>query len=262
MSGKIVCLFKRDGQKTFGKAVCLITVLFGGFLLILFFLYLYILWSIPDVSTLKKHNPQQTALMQLRLQQAAEKGEKLRIRQHWVPLNRIPDLLRKAVRITEDASFYKHNGVDTDELINALKTNLRKGKYARGASTITQQLAKNLYLSTEKSLWRKVKEYFIARALEKHLSKRRIFHLYLNVIELGKGIFGVDAAARYYFGVGVNRLTPTRMIRLAAVIPRPLTVSPRSRNAWLLWKCRWILRKLLLYRYISKKQYTTWLKDF
>ncbi|RMH65323.1 MAG: monofunctional biosynthetic peptidoglycan transglycosylase [Calditrichaeota bacterium] len=235
---------------------------FGLLLLFILVAYLYVIVTLPDVDELKSKNPQKTALMELRLKQAAEQGKKLRIRQYWVPFRRIPKLMRQAVRITEDASFYKHHGIDTDELWNAMKTNWMRGKYARGASTITQQLAKNLYLSTEKSIWRKVREYFIARELETNLSKNRIFHLYLNVIEWGPGVFGVEAAARYYFGVSVHQLTPSQMIRLTAIIPRPLTLDPRSRNSRLLWKCRWILRKLKLYGYITTKQYTTWLKNF
>ncbi|HES59481.1 MAG TPA: penicillin-binding protein, partial [Caldithrix sp.] len=115
-----------------------------------------------------------------------------------------------------------------------------------------QQLAKNLYLSTEKSFLRKIKEYFIAKRLEKELSKYRIFHLYLNVIEFGRGVFGVEAASRFYFGKSVGNLTLEEMVRLTAIIPRPLITNPKGNSRWLKWKCKWILRKLALYNYIDQ----------
>jgi len=231
----------------------------GAYLFILIFFFFI---SLPDVSYLKTHNPKTTSLIELRKEQAAANGKKLRIRQHWVPFRRIPKLLRRAVRITEDASFYRHNGIDYEEIKEAIKKDLSKGRLARGGSTITQQLAKNLYLSTQKSFYRKIREYFIARRLEAHLSKNRIFHLYLNVIEFGHGIFGVQAAARYYFKRNVDQLNLEQIIRLTAVIPRPLSIRPTGKSRRLKWKCRWILRKLLKYGYISKTQFRQTLPAF
>lgn len=212
-------------------------------------------FSLPDVSILKTQNPKRTQLMRIRIAQAKEKGKPYRIRQYWVSYRKIPRLLKQAVRISEDASFYFHKGIDFTELKESFKKNLAKGRFARGGSTITQQLAKNLYLSPEKTILRKVREYFIARRLEKTLSKNRIFHLYLNVIEWGPGIFGVQAASLYYFGKRVEALNLNEIVRLTAVIPRPLKVRPTGNNRWLKWRCRWILRKLLLYKYITKEQY-------
>lgn len=211
--------------------------------------------SLPDVSQLKDRNPESTALIELRKEQARARGKPLKVRQQWVAFDRIPKIMRRAIRISEDAAFYQHEGVDFIELKEALKKNFEQGRYVRGGSTITQQLAKNLYLSTEKSLWRKVKEYFIAKRLEHHLSKARIFHLYLNIIELGPGVFGVQAAARYYFHVDVSRLSLEQVVRLAAIIPRPLTINPAGSSRWLKWKARWILDKLKLYNYISDEEY-------
>lgn len=217
--------------------------------------YIMIQISIPDVNPLINNNPSTTALMEQRKEEEKEVGKKIRIRQQWVSFGQIPKLLKKTVRISEDANFYFHEGIDLDELKESIKKNWEKGEFARGASTITQQLAKNLYLSTEKSIWRKVKEFFITRELESTLSKNRIFHLYLNVIEYGRGIFGVAAAARYYFGKSVSELNDEEIIRLTAVIPKPLSVRPDQNSKWLLWRCRWITGKLLLYKYIENTKH-------
>jgi len=136
------------------------------------------------------------------------------------------------------------------------------GDYVQGGSTITQQLAKNLYLSTKKSVLRKIKEYLIARKLEKTLSKDSIFELYLNVIELGPGIFGVQAASRYYFGFSVNAITLEEIVRLVAVLPRPLSSNPTGDSPWLKWRCRWLLHKLRLYEYISEETYQDMISIF
>ena len=137
----------------------------------------------------------------------------------------------------------------------AIKKNWQKGEYVRGASTITQQLAKNIYLTTDKSIIRKIKEFLITRRLEKQLSKNRIFDLYLNVIEFGPGIFGVQAASRHYFGKDVSRLNLEEMVRLTAVIPKPLNETPIRNSSWVKWKAGWILDTLLRYKYISNAEY-------
>ena len=215
----------------------------------------YMLLTVPDVSDLKTHNPAETALMDLRGKQASKEGREYPIRQIWVPFPTIPQLLKDTVRIAEDAGFYWHKGIDFEELKEAIKKNIQEKRYARGGSTITQQLAKNLYLSTKKSLFRKVKEYLIAKKLEKTLTKDRIFELYLNVIELGPGVFGVQAASNYYFGYSVTELSLEEIIRLVAIFPRPLTTDPRGGNAWFKWRCRWLLHKLQLYGYITEDIY-------
>jgi monofunctional biosynthetic peptidoglycan transglycosylase len=125
----------------------------------------------------------------------------------------------------------------------------------RGASTITQQLAKNLYLSTDKSVIRKIKEYLIARRLENQLGKKRIFELYLNVIEFGPGIFGVQAAANIFFNKDVNRLNIEETVRLTAVIPKPLKETPIRNSSWINWKAGWILDTLRRYKYINQMEY-------
>ena len=228
--------------------VCLLSLLIVGF---------YFSLGLPDVSGLTTKNPRSTSLMVQRYREAKKTDETFRIRQQWIDFEAIPKLLRETVRITEDASFYQHGGVDFAELKAAVKKNWQKGKYARGASTITQQLAKNIYLSTEKSLTRKIKEYLITRRLEKGLSKDRIFEIYLNVIEWGPGIFGVEAASQYYFYKTAGRLNLEEMVRLVAVIPQPLKINPTENSDWLKWKAKWILDALRRYAYIDQNQYQT-----
>jgi monofunctional biosynthetic peptidoglycan transglycosylase len=215
----------------------------------------YFYLSLPDVSGLKTKNPRTTALMVQRYREAKKTDQKFRIRQQWIDFEAIPKLLRETVRITEDASFYQHKGLDFAELKEALKKNWKKGEYVRGASTITQQLAKNLYLSTDKSVIRKIKELLIAISLERHLSKDRIFTLYLNVIEWGPGVFGVQAASQNYFHKTVDQLNLEEMVRLVAVIPQPLKINPTENDDWLKWKARWILDALRRYAYIDQIQY-------
>lgn len=218
-------------------------------LCISFFFSIYM--SLPDVTYLKNNNPNITALMQLRKNQTKAQGKKYNIRQNWVSFQIIPDLLKKAVRISEDASFYEHKGIDYEELKESIKKNFEEGTLVRGGSTITQQLAKNLFLSPEKSFLRKIREYFIAKRLENELSKDRIFNLYLNVIELGPGIFGVEAASQHYFNKNVQNLNIEEIVRLTTIIPRPLAVSPKEDSEWLKWKVEWIFHKMRLYKYID-----------
>jgi monofunctional glycosyltransferase len=215
----------------------------------------YTYLSLPSISHLKIQNPKTTALINQRLREAQQAGKVIDIRQVWVGFDGIPALLKESIRVAEDARFYEHEGIDYDEMGEAMKKNLEQGRWVRGASTITQQLAKNLYLSTEKSLLRKLKEYFLALRLESELPKNRIFHLYLNVIELGPGIFGVEAAARHYFGKSVSQLNLEEIVRLTAVISRPLSENPTRQSRWLKWKARWILSVLRKTEHISADQY-------
>ena len=223
---------------------------------------LYIYTGLPDVRELQTRNPATSALIEHRARQAQESNKIFDIRQRWVDFDAIPQLLKDTVRISEDAAFYQHGGVDFTELKAAIIKNWKKGQYARGGSTITQQLAKNLYLSTHKSILRKIKEYFIARRLEAHLSKDRIFHLYLNIIELGPGIFGVQAASSYYFNKNVNELDLEEIVRLTAVIPRPLKIDPRGESGWLKWKATWIIDTLKRYQYIRNDEHQAIMQQF
>lgn len=197
------------------------------------------------VADLKKENPGQTALMRQRMAEAEGNGRTLTVRQQWVPLSRISRNLVNAVIVAEDGTFYSHNGFDWYEVQASIQKNIDKRKAARGASTITQQLAKNLYLSTSKDPVRKLKEAVITLLLENTLSKDRILEIYLNVIEWGRGIFGVEAAARAYFGKSAARLTVDEATRLAAVIPSPLRYRPDTDTRYVTRRSAIVLRRMV-----------------
>ena len=217
------------------------------FLLLLGILLLIEVATIPffGVPALKTENPGETALMRQRKRDAEQHGEQFRIVQRWIPLSRIPRHVIDAVVVAEDGTFYSHGGVDWFEVQESIEKNIKERKAARGASTITQQLAKNLYLSTSKDPVRKVKELAITLLLEHHLSKNRILELYLNVIEWGRGIFGIDAAARTYFGKAVGDLTLEDATRLAAVIPSPLVHRPDTDSRYVLRRKAIVLQRMI-----------------
>jgi len=185
----------------------------------------YVLW-LPDVSELKKKNPLETSFMLIKEKQALAQGKKLGRILIWARWDGISDNLKHAVLVAEDDGFYRHGGVDWESTRKALETDWKEKRFAKGGSTITQQLARNLYLSPSKNPLRKIKELFIARRLEKQLGKRRIFEIYLNVAEWGRGIYGAEAAARAYFSKGAADLTPEEAAALAAALPSPRRYSP------------------------------------
>jgi len=194
-----------------GAAVLILTMS-GG---LLFWL------TLPDVTWLKKENPRGTAMMAFRSEHAKQKGVKARRLWKRVPLSRISPFLIQAVLIAEDDKFFEHEGFDWASMRKALETNIEKKRVRRGGSTITQQLAKNLFLNPGQSLWRKLREAAIAMTLERELSKKRILELYLNLIEWGDGIYGAEAAAHVYFQCPAAVLTLSQAIRLASVLPNP-----------------------------------------
>ena len=196
-------------------------------------LALYWLVTLPDVSHLAKHHPTETAVMEARRAQAKEQGHPLHIKFSWVPLARIAPALQRAVVAAEDASFFAHEGFDWEGIKDAALYNLEVGEFKRGGSTITQQLAKNLYLSSERSLLRKAREALITRSLEHHLTKERILELYLNVAEWGQGVFGAEAAARHHFGKSAKELTIDEAALLAAILPSPRRYDPIRHTAYL-----------------------------
>jgi monofunctional biosynthetic peptidoglycan transglycosylase len=214
-------------------------------LVIGFIVYEYL--SFPDVSPLKKRNPRTTALMELRDEQSRSRGLKPARQQIWVPYDSVSEHLKKAILLSEDASFFSHNGVDFYELKEAAKRDWQKGELARGGSTITMQLARNLYLNPSKDPLRKVREVLIAFQLERELSKRRIFEIYLNVVEWGRGIYGAEAASRHYLGKPVSALDPADAATLAALLPSPL--NPREKN--LLYRRNLILKRMAATNHIS-----------
>jgi monofunctional glycosyltransferase len=182
--------------------------------------------TLPNVSALKNTNPSTTALMVVREEQAHDQGQTIGRHWQWVPLARISPHLRLAVIAAEDASFFTHEGFDWEGIKDAAIANLETGELKRGGSTITQQLAKNLYLSSERSMFRKAREALITRILEHHLSKDRILELYLNVAEWGIGVYGAEAAARHHFQKSSHDLTAEEAAWLAAILPSPRRYDP------------------------------------
>ncbi len=205
---------------------------------------------LPSTASLKdlaKQRPKTTAMMERRKSQAAEQGKTLKIRNAWLPLSSISQDLIHAVVTTEDASFYIHNGIDWDELQLTLKQDLAEGERLRGASTITQQLAKNLFLDPTRSPLRKVREMIIARRLEDALTKARILELYLNLIEWGPGIFGCETAAQTYFGTSCGDLSREQAASMAAVIASPLKHHPNNDDRFVTRRTKMILGRLDAY---------------
>jgi monofunctional glycosyltransferase len=209
------------------------------------FVYLaYVYLSLPDVRPLARTNPPTTAFMQLRIVEARGASRKFSIRQRWIPYSQISPNLRRAVIITEDAAFFDHDGIDFSEIKASFEKNWEEGSLLRGGSTITQQLAKNLYLSPSRNPARKLRELLIARRLEAAMGKRRIFELYLNLIEWGDGIFGCEAAAQTYFGKSASDLTMEEAALMAGAIINPREHNPARPTKRLLRRQQIILRRL------------------
>ena len=211
--------------------------------------------DLPEVRDLTRHTPHRTALMRARAEEAIRDGRSFRIDQRWVPYERISPTLRRAVLIAEDDAFFSHDGLDWNEIRASAKVNLERGRIVRGGSTITQQLARNLYLGEERTLLRKLREMLLARRLEQALSKRRIFELYLNLIEWGDGVFGAEAAARRHFGTTAADLSPRQAALLAAVIINPRRFSPESPAPRIERRMRMILSRMRRRGFISEDQY-------
>ncbi|WP_455243562.1 monofunctional biosynthetic peptidoglycan transglycosylase [Petrachloros mirabilis] len=200
--------------------------------------------TLPDVGELKSHNPETTALIKARQRQAEERGRKIGLHWTWVPLSRISPHLPRAVVAAEDASFFEHDGFDWEGIKDAALYNLEKGEFKRGASTISQQLAKNLYLSNERSIFRKAHEALITSSLEHHLSKERILEIYLNVAEWGNGVYGAEAASRHHFRKPARDLTPDEAAWLAAILPSPRRYDPLRKTSALTKRHGRILRSM------------------
>ncbi|MGC8872260.1 MAG: monofunctional biosynthetic peptidoglycan transglycosylase [Caldimicrobium sp.] len=225
------------------------------FLLGLFFLgYVFVYpWLIP-IEHLKYENPKMTAMMKYRLKQWEREGKKITIRQTWVPMHRISPYLIKAVLIAEDDKFYKHSGFDYEAIEKALEKNLKAGKIKYGGSTISQQVAKNLFLSPSKNPIRKIQEAILTYRLEKTLSKKRILEIYLNIAEWGLGIFGIEEASRFYYHKPASALTPWEAARLAAVLPNPLKYNPLSDSPFVVKRSR-LIYTIMKKRGVIKEEY-------
>ncbi|MBL8515410.1 MAG: monofunctional biosynthetic peptidoglycan transglycosylase [Betaproteobacteria bacterium] len=193
------------------------------------------LWFFGHVLWWRTHDPESTAFMRARVAAAERDGKPLKFRHKWVPYEKISPHLKRALVTSEDDTFTEHAGFNWEAIQKALDKNEQRGKVVAGGSTITQQLAKNLFLSGERSVVRKGQEAVIAVMLEQSMDKKRIFEIYLNVIEWGNGVFGAEAAARHYFGVSAAQLSAGQSAKLAAMVPRPRFYD-RNREAPYLMK--------------------------
>ncbi|MES2013392.1 MAG: monofunctional biosynthetic peptidoglycan transglycosylase [Pseudomonadota bacterium] len=192
-----------------------------GFVLLVTFVLLYQVWVFLHICWWTKFNPHSSAFMEDRLETIQEEKPDAELKYKWVDYAKISNNLKRAVVASEDAKFLDHEGFDWDGIQKAYEKNLKKGKIVAGGSTISQQLAKNLFLSTKRTPWRKAQEAVITVMLENILSKRRILEIYLNVIEWGNGVFGAEAAARHYYKTSAANLSGGQAAKLAAMIPNP-----------------------------------------
>ncbi|HEX9916566.1 MAG TPA: monofunctional biosynthetic peptidoglycan transglycosylase [candidate division Zixibacteria bacterium] len=211
--------------------------------------------TLPDVSYLQKENPKTTSLIQIRNKEYKKRGKKPVEYRIWVPYSQISPYLKKAILVGEDINFYRHSGIDLEEMKESLKINWKKKGFSRGASTITQQLAKNLYLSPSKNPFRKLREILIAFQLERSLSKRRIFELYMNLVEWGDGIYGCEAASRFYFGKSSSEFSPDEAIRMATSLPFPRKYPPTSEKRRFEKRRKLILSRMIRYGFVTQGEY-------
>lgn len=213
-------------------------------LLTLIALTLLQFWFFGCVWYWSVYNPDSTAFMRSRLEKLGEEKPDARLQYVFVPYQRISLHLKRAIIASEDARFFQHDGFDWDGIRKAYEKNMREGEVVAGGSTITQQLAKNLFLSGERAWWRKAQEAAITVMIEIIMDKRRILELYLNVIEWGDGVFGAEAAARHHYGSSAAQLEPEQAARLAAMVPSPRRYSPGRNTAYLERRTATILARM------------------
>ena len=198
-----------------------------------------------DVAALAHERPGETALMRERAREARRDGREPAVKRRWVPLERISPDLTRAVLIAEDDAFFSHGGLDWNEIEASARRNWQAGRIVRGGSTITQQLAKNLWLGSSRNPVRKLEELMLALRLERAIGKRRILELYLNVIEWGDGVYGAEAAARHWYGVPASALSPRQAVVLAAVIINPRRYSPAAPSRRIERRVRLITQRMV-----------------
>ena len=210
--------------------------------------------SLPDVRYLISENPRTTSFIEIRKDAAKQRGKTFVLRWKWRPIQKISRYLAYAVIAAEDARFWEHNGVDWDAITGAARNAWETKTLSRGGSTITQQLAKNLYLSPARNPLRKIREFLITKRLETELSKQRILELYLNIAEWGDGIFGAEAAARKWYRTSASKLTPAQAARLAVALPNPFTRSVKVRSKQLNQKAARLVRAMRAAGLINTQQ--------
>ncbi len=207
-------------------------------------LFLYNLWIFGHIVYWRSFNPSASAFMTEQLARLQEEDPAAELRHKWVPYERISGNLKRALIASEDAKFVDHEGFDWDGIEAAFEKNMKQGRIVAGGSTISQQLAKNLFLSGRKTPWRKLEEAMITVMLEAVMDKRRIFEIYLNVIEWGNGVFGAEAAARHYYRSSAARLSAGQAAKLAAMVPNPRYYDEHRNAPGLARKTRIILRRM------------------
>ena len=230
------------------------------FLIILLLLVAWLLWewaTFPNTATLAAENPTTTAFMEQRKRELRAAGKSDALLYTFVRYDRISPYLRRGVLVAEDNDFYQHGGVDVKAMKEAVERDWKRRKVTHGGSTITQQLAKNLYLSPSRNPLRKIEEYFLARSLERHLSKKRILELYLNVVEMGERVYGAEAGARFYFQRSAASLSPQQAALLAGCLPNPRLMSPGAPNKRLRWRQRMILSRMRRWGYLLEEETLT-----
>ncbi|MCU6434719.1 monofunctional biosynthetic peptidoglycan transglycosylase [Undibacterium sp. Jales W-56] len=189
-------------------------------------------------------NPSSTSFMRQQLSVLQEKNPDARLQYKWVPYSKISNNLKRAVIASEDDSFVDHDGVDWEAMQKAYEKNQKKGKVVSGGSTITQQLAKNLFLSGQRSYLRKAQELIVTYMLELCMDKERILEIYLNVVEWGVGVFGAEAAAQHYYGISAAALSPAQAARLAVMLPKPRYFDKNTGSAYLQRRSEMILKRM------------------
>jgi monofunctional biosynthetic peptidoglycan transglycosylase len=218
--------------------------------LLLFLGYEALTW--PDVSALKTRNPKTTAFIELYKQKQKKSGKKAHVSWKWVPYDEISPELKRAVLVAEDISFFQHHGFDFAELNDALKEALKEKEKPRGASTVSQQVVKNLWLSPSRSYLRKLKEAILTVQLERTLKKRRILEIYLNIAEFAPGVFGAEAASRYFFKKHASELDEQEAAELAASLPKPEAWHPGSKSTYYKYRVELIFRRMQTHTFINK----------
>ncbi len=231
---------KKKKKSFFKKIICFSVIALVGFIA---FQFVY-----PDIAKLKKKNPGKTAFMEYREREWEREGKKYKVNQKWVPYSAISPYLVKAVLIGEDDKFWSHEGFDYEAMQKAIEKDIKAKKFKLGGSTISQQLAKNLYLSPSKNPVRKIREAVLTWRMERTLSKKRLLELYLNVAEWGdRGIFGIEAASRNYYGKPASALGPEEATRLASVLPNPRKFNPLGSQKYV------VNRSNLIYNIMVKR---------
>ncbi len=231
---------------------------FWGFVLIVLIAAGFVAYAatgLPDIAYLARENPKTTAFAEHWRETQKGGGRSPHVHQEWVDFKDVSPYLAGAVLVAEDINFWEHSGYDWEEIKRAIRTDIKKKRFSRGASTITQQLARNLFLSSAKTPIRKLREFFIARRLENELSKMRILELYLNWVEWGDGVFGIQAASWTYFQKPSWELWPEEAVRLATILPNPKRFSPFSDSSYLKRKRKLVLERMLKYGMISEDDY-------